>query len=211
MQALAAQRPIFHSEADFQHAFAWEIHQRLPTANVRLERPLVTDSGMVHLDLWATYEGQHIAVELKYKKHGLTTEWCNEKFDLVNDGAADGGRYDFIKDITRLERVVKNRQTVTGYAILLTNETAYWTGQSAVLHGAKMPFDNAFRLAEGRTLPQQMAWDSAAGEGTIKDRKLVLELKGIYSLHWTDYAQLPDVLHYGRFRYLALTVTPSAT
>ena len=40
LSALAEQRPVFHSEADFQHAFAWEIHQQLPMASVRLELPV---------------------------------------------------------------------------------------------------------------------------------------------------------------------------
>jgi hypothetical protein len=35
--ALALKRPIFHSEADFQHAVAWEIHSRRPELSVRLE------------------------------------------------------------------------------------------------------------------------------------------------------------------------------
>ena len=211
MQALAAQRPIFHSEADFQHAFAWEIHQRLPSADVRLERPFLTDRGIAHLDLWATYEGHHIAVELKYKKHGLTTQLDDEEFILAHDGAHLLGRYDFIKDITRLERVVRDRQDVTGYAIFLTNEPAYWTGGSVVLPGKRTPLDIAFRLADGRTLPSHMAWDSRARPGMIKGKEPVLELTGTYALHWMDYSQLPDVASYARLRYLALTVTPSAT
>jgi len=32
LQTLALKRPIFHSEADFQHAFAWEIQTANPTA-----------------------------------------------------------------------------------------------------------------------------------------------------------------------------------
>jgi hypothetical protein len=42
LTALAKQRPIFHSEADFQHAIAWEIHKHLPRASVRLERPIAS-------------------------------------------------------------------------------------------------------------------------------------------------------------------------
>ena len=42
LTALAKQRPIFHSEADFQHAIAWEMHKHLPRASVRLERPIAS-------------------------------------------------------------------------------------------------------------------------------------------------------------------------
>jgi len=32
MAALALVRPLFHSEADFQHAFAWQLHSAHPDA-----------------------------------------------------------------------------------------------------------------------------------------------------------------------------------
>ena len=51
MQALAQRRAIFHSEADFQHAFAWEIRRLLPESDIRLELPVRTTSGAIHLDL----------------------------------------------------------------------------------------------------------------------------------------------------------------
>jgi len=37
MAALARVRPLFHSEADFQHAFAWQLHSADPDARIRLE------------------------------------------------------------------------------------------------------------------------------------------------------------------------------
>ncbi len=41
MHNLGGQRPIFHSEADFQHALAMQIFQENPSLKIRLEyRPL---------------------------------------------------------------------------------------------------------------------------------------------------------------------------
>lgn len=40
LNQLALKRPIFHSEADFQHTLAWEVHLSHPAAEVRLERPV---------------------------------------------------------------------------------------------------------------------------------------------------------------------------
>lgn len=37
MRRLALRRPVFHSEADFQHDFAWEAHSMDPNLRVRLE------------------------------------------------------------------------------------------------------------------------------------------------------------------------------
>ena len=37
MACLADTRKVFHSEADFQHALAWQIHRAMPEGQVRLE------------------------------------------------------------------------------------------------------------------------------------------------------------------------------
>jgi len=37
MASLATRRPVFHSEANFQHAFAWELQRRHEEARIRLE------------------------------------------------------------------------------------------------------------------------------------------------------------------------------
>ena len=37
MNELAHDRLVFHSEADFQHALAWRIHDAMPDCGVRLE------------------------------------------------------------------------------------------------------------------------------------------------------------------------------
>ena len=34
---LAQSRKVFHSEADFQHALAWHIHEAMPKSQIRLE------------------------------------------------------------------------------------------------------------------------------------------------------------------------------
>jgi hypothetical protein len=52
MRDLSTQRPIFHSEADFQHALAWYFHQQFPDAHIRLEYPLLANGKRIHLDLY---------------------------------------------------------------------------------------------------------------------------------------------------------------
>ena len=65
MRGLAEQRQVFHSEADFQHAFALEIMRADPLATVRLEyRPW--ESERLYLDVWARIDGTPFAAELKY-------------------------------------------------------------------------------------------------------------------------------------------------
>ena len=40
LTALAERRPVFHSEADFQHELAWLVRERYSDVGVRLERPV---------------------------------------------------------------------------------------------------------------------------------------------------------------------------
>ena len=61
--ALSEYRPIFHSEADFQHALAWQIHETNPSWQVRPEYPFPSGKNSMYLDIWIPKKG--IAVELK--------------------------------------------------------------------------------------------------------------------------------------------------
>ena len=56
------------------------------------------------LDIWLPTE--KIAIELKYPKRELATKWQGELYKLKNNGAQDINRYDLLKDVQRLERVV---------------------------------------------------------------------------------------------------------
>ncbi|GIQ70102.1 hypothetical protein DUZ99_18335 [Xylanibacillus composti] len=48
---LAKERPVFSSEADFQHALAWHIHTYDPHAKIRLEyRPKMTSTSSLTYD-----------------------------------------------------------------------------------------------------------------------------------------------------------------
>jgi hypothetical protein len=87
LSALAARRPVFHSESDFQHALAWQIQLASPQAQIRLEtRP----RRGVHLDLLVVLDGIRTAIELKYLLAGLRSSISGELFDLER---LDRGRY----------------------------------------------------------------------------------------------------------------------
>lgn len=202
LSALAKQRPAFHSEADFQHAFAWEVHQRLPAALIRLELPVPVKQEFFHIDIWVAYQAAGLAIELKYKTRDLSVKVGNEWYRLKDQSAQNIGRYGFVKDIQRLEQVTAAYQSVIGYAILLTNDSAYWTtpaNQNTV--------DADFRLHNGRVLEGVLSWGANASEGTMKNRKQQLELQGKYCLQWSDYSQ-PSSERYGEFRSLVVKVLP---
>jgi hypothetical protein len=107
MDAIARKRPIFHSEADFQHALAWEVQLAHPTASIRLEKRVATAPN-VELDVLIRLGRRRLGVELKYPRRGLTAEVDGELFTLAT-GADDHGRYFAVEDCARLERLVAER------------------------------------------------------------------------------------------------------
>jgi len=208
LAALANQRPIFHSEADFQHAIAWEIHKRLPRASVRLERPVEVShlNKRLHVDIWIVQVDHVLAIELKYKTRALQVLIGNEQYALRSQTAQDLGRYDFIKDIGRVESIVTDRAPRTsGYAILLTNDPSYWTHPRS-----DNTADARFRLHEGNNLRGDLGWGTGASEGTMRGREDLLQLRGSYPLGWEDYSR-PAEGSYGRFRYLVVEVENGAS
>lgn len=202
---LAVLRPIFHSEADFQLAFAWQVQQRDAAMQVRLEtRP----AGGVHLDLAFTRPdlGRATAVELKY----LTRLWSGtidgERYELKNHGAQDIRAYDIIKDIVRVEKFIAGTAGTDGAVIVITNDSSYW-------RPAK-PNDSsnaaAFRVSEGVVLTGSRAWGPNTGAGTMRAREVQLDLAGMYDLHWSDYSTLPGGGAGATFRKLIVQVASSA-
>jgi hypothetical protein len=192
---LAHERNVFHSEADFQHAFAWRIHRDLPDAKIRLEVPM-------ELALPAEHERVHIdvlvdgiwAIELKYKTRQSEYAVGEEGFVLRGHGAQDFGRYDFVKDIQRVEAVVLEGPCTGGYAIMLTNDDQYWKRSD------RCTMDAAFRIADGQTIGGTLRWADPS-RPWLKGRADDLLLRGRYALSWTGYSELG-------FRYVVIQVRP---
>ena len=199
MKALAGRRPVFHSEADFQHALAMELAKQYPEAHVRLEyRPLSDER--IYLDLWVCTPSQKIAIELKYKTRSISVAWKEEVFDLANHGAQDIAAYDVWKDVQRIERVCSKRTDVDGYVILLSNDSSYWNGSTS-----EGTVASAFRVNEGRIVNGGLSWASHTGNGTMKNREKPLDINGTYSIAWRDFFRFgtdPKTV----FRYLTIPV-----
>ena len=77
-------RNIFHSEADFQHHLAWEIHHHIQEdLDIRLEFPLSKDGAnkWEYCDIFAR-KPIPIGIELKYKTKKLKRRsWTPTNFD----------------------------------------------------------------------------------------------------------------------------------
>ena len=112
-------------------------------------------------------------------------------------------RYDFLKDIRRLEDLAEFPRAKAGVAIFLTNEHLYWKEPTR-----RDTVDAAFRLHEDRRLRGEMAWSERASAGTMKGREDPIRLEGSYEARWRTYGNAGGGRH-GEFRYLAIRTAPS--
>ena len=203
MTGLSSRRPIFHSEADFQHELAWEIHAMHNDCPVRLEFPPFPDLGKkMAIDIWLP--SVKIAIELKYHTRKLDCTDRGERFSLAL-GARDVMRYDFLKDIQRIERVVEdNSSAYCGFAVLLTNDYLLWDRSNRT-----NVVDAEFHIYDGRRIGgSAMCWGSNASDGTKRSREEPITLSHSYSLNWQDYSGGLGSKPGGQFRYLAVSVPP---
>jgi hypothetical protein len=201
LAGLAEQRPIFHSEADFQHALAWLIHEVRPTATVRLEIPRDIDGRRAHVDVWVA-DGERLAIELKYLTTAVDAVVGDERFHLLNQAAQDLGRYDILKDLVRVERLVAAGSADRGIVIALSSDSTYWRDPQS----HRSPNYAALRLTEGRTLSGTLAWGPGTGAGTMRGREAPIDLRGEYRCGWTEYSVVRSASSEIRFRYLLLEV-----
>ena len=202
LRTLAPTRPVFHSEADFQHALAWHIHNRYPKLKVRLEyRPARIDRK-IYIDIWLQHDEDLYAIELKYKTRRLSTSVHGESFDLLDQSAQDCARYDVCKDVSRVESLSPSYPGITGCVVFLTNDPGYWRRSSR--DGTT---DADFRLHEGAELSGTLSWKDHASPGTTKGRDDPITLSRKYAVRWMDYSNVGGSS--GRFRYLILATRSS--
>lgn len=222
---LSGERPVFHSEADFQLALAFKMQLMYPQLAIRLERTEIIDNKKLRIDVLAHQDGQTTLMELKYSTRRLRvrvhlTEDEYETYNILDQAAHDLCRYDFLKDIQRLEMLVerytRKGHDAVGYAILLTNDSAYWKEPAR-----DEVIDYAFRLHEGRTIAagEVLQWDERAGHGTKKYREEPIVLRGDYTFRWRRYSNClthprvkpfeDELTRYAEFRYLLVRVPPS--
>lgn len=181
---LKQKRKVFHSEADFQFAFAWELQAALPSARIRLEYCPSYRKDM-HIDIFVSDENGTYPIELKYKSKKVEIPDNGEVFNLKEHSAQDCGRYDFLRDIWRLEQVKQNdEQFQTGYAIMLSNDPSYW------IEPRFSTVDAAFRIYDGRVVSGTLDWAEGTSEGTKKGRTKPIALIGSYTIGWEPFSDL---------------------
>jgi hypothetical protein len=154
------------------------------------------------VDLWVEDPNseQQYALYLMNKLAGLIIKQENQLIELKHHGAEDCGRYDFLKQVEKLEKITTGRDNIKGIAILLTNDHLYWSEPTRA-----NTVDSYFRIHENRILTGELKWLEHASAGTTKDRENPIAIKGTYKLRWQHYSTVRNEKH-GEFRYLAVHV-----
>lgn len=155
----------------------------------------------MHIDILAKIGEDIYPIELKYMTKQCDIKVNNERFILKNQGAQDIKRYDFIKDISRVERLSEDMYNFKeGYCIAITNDPSYWNTSSN-----NNTCDAAFRINNNSTKEGKLEWAVHTGSGTNKNREEALILKNRYDIYWQDYSKINDSSS-GEFKYLCLKV-----
>lgn len=199
LKQLAHERPVFHSEEDFQRALDRAIRGSFPRVRVQLEHPLALGDRRGYADLWLRTSAGPVVLELKYRTREAHVTWEDEQFSLREHSANDLGRYDFIKDLVRIEHLLDAGHAAAGAVIAITNDHLYWTKPN------RQTNDADFRLHDGRRLSGTMAWGPKAGDGTTRGREDALTLRRAYDVAWQPYSNVESRAE-TEFRYLFLPV-----
>jgi hypothetical protein len=196
MRELAQVRPVFHSEADFQHELGFLLRSK--RHRVRLERPFKTP---LKFELDLEVDGE-IAIELKYKKARLKYTSDTELFDFISDGAFPDNRYKIINDAKRVRDLVDQKFHSEGFTIFLTNDKEYWCSDAKNTIAEQFDFTEGRKFAKGTSL--------SLVDSKAKKPKQQIDIRFNDIIEWQDYKNDTnkelEKLNNGLFRFFVIDV-----
>lgn len=194
-------RNLFHSEADFQFRLAWEIKELYrDRVDVILEYPVETLRGRVYIDIMVILDGhKYIPIELKYKTISANFIIGNNSLRLLNQGAQDLGKFDYLNDIERIESYKKKYPMTEGYAVLLTNDLLY---TKKTRRNTK---NKDFSIGNKEVKNNVLTWREDSSVFINKHRKASINLSGRYTMKWLTYNTFKDIYNNEVDFYILIT------
>ena len=207
---LKQQKELLFNEFDFQMQLAIylrntkkyddvESEYYIPTKNIDLLKDYDWDSNM-RIDLVVRKGKEYLPIELKYVTKKVIRDY--ERFGmqirnmeiLKNQAAQDIRRYDFWKDVRRVE-LVKNifPAVKNGLAVFLTNDPSYT--KDPQINSACYPFSMSGNTDIGGGI---MDWNGNTATG--KDHT-AFKLEGVYKLKW-DKTNIDNI----EYDFIILTI-----
>ena len=212
MKSMAKSRPVFHGEADFRLSLAREIYRKYKTKNKK--KPLIFSEWpcrQMRIDLaikksfqLATACKADIAFEFKYGPKRWDGQINGVQYNLKNAPEPPVRRYNFWKDVSRLEKLVKAEMIKRGYALIFTHNKAYWEKDEGKKHKGKK-YKAGFQLYEGFKVPRKLKWPAGTPCSMKKWKPKPIHLQGKYIPNWQPYFK--DEEQGIEIRYLLLEIT----
>jgi hypothetical protein len=181
LESFLLAKPLLFSQTEFRDKLASVMRES--GYQVHTNR----DLGQMKIDIWAEKGDEIITLEVRYKTASLDTIHNGKPVSLKNQLARDISRYDYVKDIEKLEQIVLKRSGVKGYALLITNDPLYWNKPKHLNN-----IDAAFHLHHHRNLHGCLTWGEKAMPGTTINREQPIQLVGEYELNWLPYMILGE-------------------
>lgn len=186
IEELKRKRKIFTSEADLQLEIAQIIKNKYKNQKVKVRLEYCPDvDPQMHIDILVIFNKKWIPIELKYKTKKIEYDEDGCHYNLKEQSAQDCGCYDYIKDISRIEKIREEKKSKfkAGYTIFITNDELYKKGpRSNNVSYAQ------FSLKDGREngLSGKLNWNKDING----ERTNPIELKSKYNIEWNDFSQL---------------------
>lgn len=195
---IARQDELMFNEIDFQVQLAIYLRSSGQYDDVDVEyslpRTLIDDydwKSNLRIDIVVSRGGEYCPVELKFSTKGVTREikrfgkFFPDTVVMKNQGAQDLVRYNYWKDVRRIELLRRIFDSVRGgLAVLLTNDMSYT--RPVLATSASAPFSTHEGGCAGGGA---MDWN---GNPAVRPSHPSFTLDGVYAIRWTD-AQIDGV------------------
>ena len=193
IDSLKKKDKFFVSEAHLQTAFIIEAAKLFPENKYYPElSPSILPKGYeesfgsksVFFDLLIKCPDKNILVEFKYLTKAYQEEVDGLLLKVKDQAAHDIREYDCWKDISRIEKCVKDTETEIdcGYFILITNDHLYWDKPVK-----KDAVDIDFSICEWKHPASTKKWGEGASKGTVKGREKPIVIENDYSLEYKPF------------------------
>ena len=195
---------IFCSEKHLQTIFGYEVLKQYNDCICIPEYPLKysDDERTKHLDLLIKVDEKKIGIEFKYIVKKYNEEIDGVEYNLRNHSALDIRRYDCLKDISRLEELLKVGTIEDGYFLLITNDNNLWQNTSD-----KNVRDKEFRFYDkGKITAGTKTWLNNPASGTIKGRIKKITIHKEYNVNFKKYSTLNPNNGSHIFKYLLIKI-----
>lgn len=220
INSFAASNRIFNCEAQFQFELAQEIKNQFNCKVLFEGLSRKNGEKRFFTDIILYDDKEVVAIELKYKTASLSTTLPylpgKKCLDLANHGAVDLGRYDYLLDIERIQKIVdsasaKDENVIIscnkGYAVILTNEKKYWDGLPNNTIDADLFFTQQTKIVKKGMHDWKKSSVPPFYPKTVAGsfRANGLTMNNNYPCDWKDYLKL-NVGGNNEFKYLVTEI-----